>query len=296
MTRPTQEAAASQGEDDRGPPAGRGASSASWPWTTPRIRRRRRRAAISALVARPPSFNRRRPALRDAVLKAPAGTISQVKRRPGTYTIVLVVAKEPAGQRDLSSPGVRGKRDGHAGASGSNSCCRRRSWRSVRSDAKVVNQLAAQIIAKARAAGHAGTGPRPARSSGGSRQTQAHAFRPRCSSLPSTGSSSSATSSSSRSSASSRGRHVQKTGDFFSGTAQVRAVADDRAELWASARMRRCRWRSPAPSMRPARPPVWYQWKKPVHHAVLLDHGPGLPPHPADDDGGVHRRPVRPRG
>ena len=34
--------------------------------------------------------------------------------------------------------------------------------------------------------------------------------------------------------------------------------------------------------------------EEPLHHAVLLDHGAGLPPHPPHDDGGVHRGSVRP--
>ena len=45
-------------------------------------------------------------ALRDAVLKAQPGTISQVTAGGG-YSLVLLIAKEPAGQRDLSSPGVK---------------------------------------------------------------------------------------------------------------------------------------------------------------------------------------------
>lgn len=43
---------------------------------------------------------------RDAVLKAQPGTISQVSAGGG-HTLVLLVAKEPAGQRDLTTPGVR---------------------------------------------------------------------------------------------------------------------------------------------------------------------------------------------
>ena len=46
------------------------------------------------------------PQLRDAVLKSPPGTIHTVNGG-GAYQIVLVVAKEAAGQRDLSTPGVR---------------------------------------------------------------------------------------------------------------------------------------------------------------------------------------------
>jgi peptidyl-prolyl cis-trans isomerase SurA len=46
------------------------------------------------------------PPLREAVLKAQPGTISQVNIG-GAYTLVLVAAKEAAGQRDLTTPGVR---------------------------------------------------------------------------------------------------------------------------------------------------------------------------------------------
>jgi peptidyl-prolyl cis-trans isomerase SurA len=46
------------------------------------------------------------PALRDAVAKAQPGSVSQVTLGGG-YSLVLVVAKEAAGQRDLSTPGVR---------------------------------------------------------------------------------------------------------------------------------------------------------------------------------------------
>jgi peptidyl-prolyl cis-trans isomerase SurA len=46
------------------------------------------------------------PALRDAVLKASPGTVSAVTVN-GVYTIVLLVAREPAGQRDPSMPEVK---------------------------------------------------------------------------------------------------------------------------------------------------------------------------------------------
>ena len=46
------------------------------------------------------------PALRDAVLQTKPGA-ARVVTQPGGHAIVFVVAKEPAGQRDLSTPGVR---------------------------------------------------------------------------------------------------------------------------------------------------------------------------------------------
>jgi peptidyl-prolyl cis-trans isomerase SurA len=47
------------------------------------------------------------PPLRDAVLGRPAGTVNLVNAGGGVQTLVLVVAHEPAGQRDLTTPGVR---------------------------------------------------------------------------------------------------------------------------------------------------------------------------------------------
>ena len=47
------------------------------------------------------------PALRDAVLKGQPGRVTMVPMEGG-YTIIGVVAKQPAGQRDLSMPEVRG--------------------------------------------------------------------------------------------------------------------------------------------------------------------------------------------
>ena len=46
------------------------------------------------------------PPMRDAVLQKPAGTVNVVSAG-GAHTIVLVVAHEAAGQRDLSTPGMR---------------------------------------------------------------------------------------------------------------------------------------------------------------------------------------------
>ena len=46
------------------------------------------------------------PALRDAVLQMTPGS-ARVIDENGAAAIVLLVAKEPAGQRDLSTPGVK---------------------------------------------------------------------------------------------------------------------------------------------------------------------------------------------
>ena len=52
------------------------------------------------------TINQAPPALRDVVLNVAPGS-ARVVTQNGVHTIVYVVAKEPAGQRDLSSPGVR---------------------------------------------------------------------------------------------------------------------------------------------------------------------------------------------
>jgi len=46
------------------------------------------------------------PLLRDAVLKAKPGSVSQVSAS-GAHNLVYLVAREPAGQRDLTTAGVR---------------------------------------------------------------------------------------------------------------------------------------------------------------------------------------------
>jgi peptidyl-prolyl cis-trans isomerase SurA len=54
---------------------------------------------LSALQQAPPP-------LRDAVLRSEPGNVQAVSQ-DGAHTFVMLVAREPAGQRDLSSPGVR---------------------------------------------------------------------------------------------------------------------------------------------------------------------------------------------
>jgi peptidyl-prolyl cis-trans isomerase SurA len=84
------------------------------------------------------------PALRDAVLKAKPGTASVVSI-PGAHTIVLVVAHEQAGQRDLSVPAVkqgitnqlRGRKE---------QLLRAAYLTAARTDADVVNYLARRIV------------------------------------------------------------------------------------------------------------------------------------------------------
>jgi peptidyl-prolyl cis-trans isomerase SurA len=84
------------------------------------------------------------PALRNAVLGKTPGTVS-VASEGGAHTIVLVVAHEPAGQRDLSTPGLRdritetlrGRKD---------QLLRLAYLTSVRGDAKVVNYMAKRLV------------------------------------------------------------------------------------------------------------------------------------------------------
>jgi peptidyl-prolyl cis-trans isomerase SurA len=84
------------------------------------------------------------PALRDAVLKVTPGS-ARVVSQGGAHTIVYVVAKEAAGQRDLSTPEVRdritqtlrGRRE---------QLLRTAYLTSARSEANVVNYLARRVV------------------------------------------------------------------------------------------------------------------------------------------------------
>jgi peptidyl-prolyl cis-trans isomerase SurA len=85
------------------------------------------------------------PALRDAVLKSNPGTV-QLVSQGGAHTIVLTVAKDKAGQKDLSMPEVKeaisttlkGRRE---------QLLRAAYLSAIRNDAVVVNQLARQVVA-----------------------------------------------------------------------------------------------------------------------------------------------------
>ena len=83
------------------------------------------------------------PALRDAVLNKAAGTVN-VASGGGAHTLVLVVAHEPAGQRDLSTPGVR-DRITETLRSRKEQLHRTAYLTVVRGDAKVVNHLAHRV-------------------------------------------------------------------------------------------------------------------------------------------------------
>ena len=84
------------------------------------------------------------PALRDAVLKASPGTVNVVSAG-GAHTIVLVVSKEVAGQRDLSTPGIRDRIV--ETLRGRKELLLRTAFLSaVRNDAHVVNYLARRLV------------------------------------------------------------------------------------------------------------------------------------------------------
>lgn len=92
---------------------------------------------MSALAQAPP-------ALRDAVLKSNPGTV-QLVSQGGAHTIVLVVAKDKKGQKDLSMPDVK------AGISSAlkgrkEQLLRAAYLSALRNDASVVNVLAKQVI------------------------------------------------------------------------------------------------------------------------------------------------------
>jgi peptidyl-prolyl cis-trans isomerase SurA len=84
------------------------------------------------------------PPLRDAVLKKKPGTVSLVSQE-GAHTIVLVVAHELAGQRDLSMPAVR--ENITATLRGRKEQLMRAAYlTAVQSDAQVVNYLARRLV------------------------------------------------------------------------------------------------------------------------------------------------------
>ena len=84
------------------------------------------------------------PLLRQAAMKTTVGS-ARVVSEGGAHTIVFVVAREPAGQRDLSSPGVR-DRITAALRSGREQLLRAAYLASARSDAEVTNHLARRVV------------------------------------------------------------------------------------------------------------------------------------------------------
>lgn len=92
---------------------------------------------VSALKQAPPQ-------LRDAVLNTNPGSV-RVASAGGGHTIVLVVAREAAGQRDLSVPAVRENITG-ALKSRKEQLLRTAYLSAARSDADVVNYLARRVV------------------------------------------------------------------------------------------------------------------------------------------------------
>jgi peptidyl-prolyl cis-trans isomerase SurA len=84
------------------------------------------------------------PQLRDAVLGKTPGSVN-VASAGGAYTLVLVVAHEQAGQRDLSAPGVR-DRISETLRSQREQLLRAAYLMAARSDATVVNYLARRLV------------------------------------------------------------------------------------------------------------------------------------------------------
>jgi parvulin-like peptidyl-prolyl isomerase len=84
------------------------------------------------------------PALRNAVLNKEPGTVN-VASAGGAHTLVLVVAHEQAGQRDLSTPGVR-ERITEAIRAPKEQLLRLAYLTAARDDANVVHYLARQLV------------------------------------------------------------------------------------------------------------------------------------------------------
>jgi peptidyl-prolyl cis-trans isomerase SurA len=84
------------------------------------------------------------PALRAAVLKKTPGTVNVVSSG-GAHTLVLVVAHEPAGQRDLSTPGMRERIIGTLRGR-KEQLLRLAYLTTIRTDAQVTNHLARRLV------------------------------------------------------------------------------------------------------------------------------------------------------
>jgi peptidyl-prolyl cis-trans isomerase SurA len=82
--------------------------------------------------------------MRDAVLNKEAGSVNVVSGG-GAHTLVLVVAHEQAGQRDLSTPGVK-DRITETLRERKEQLLRAAYLTAVRSDARVENHLARRIV------------------------------------------------------------------------------------------------------------------------------------------------------
>jgi peptidyl-prolyl cis-trans isomerase SurA len=85
------------------------------------------------------------PPLRNAVLNKSPGTVNVASAGNGAFTIVLVVAREAAGQRDLTTPGVKDQITTTL-KSRKEGLLRAAYLTSLRTDATVVNYLARRVV------------------------------------------------------------------------------------------------------------------------------------------------------
>jgi peptidyl-prolyl cis-trans isomerase SurA len=85
------------------------------------------------------------PALRDAVINKPAGSVTVVSQN-GAHTIVLVVGHESAGQRDLSAPEIR-EQITQTLRTRKEQLLRAAYLASLHNDAQVTNYLASRLVA-----------------------------------------------------------------------------------------------------------------------------------------------------
>ena len=83
--------------------------------------------------------------LRNAVVGKSAGTVNVVSGGNGMFTIVLVVAHEAAGQRDLTTPGVKDQITATL-KSRKEGLLRAAYLTSLRTDATIVNHLARRVV------------------------------------------------------------------------------------------------------------------------------------------------------
>ncbi|MEO5820555.1 MAG: peptidylprolyl isomerase, partial [Vicinamibacteraceae bacterium] len=85
------------------------------------------------------------PPLRNAVLNKTAGTVNVASAGNGAFTIVLVVAREAAGQRDLSTPGLK-EQITTTLKTRKEGLLRAAYLTTLRTDATVVNHLARRVV------------------------------------------------------------------------------------------------------------------------------------------------------
>ena len=85
------------------------------------------------------------PALRNAVLNKTPGTVNVASAGNGAYTIVLVVAREAAGQRDLTTPGMKDQITNTL-KQRKEALLRAAYLAALRTDAKVTNYLAQRVV------------------------------------------------------------------------------------------------------------------------------------------------------